>query len=116
MAQKESIMNSIGTGEARSHTRGGDPVLVQTEKFRCMACLGNDGKWRSYYGGEELTGRVQEAPTCQGNGLQSQAEWIVGPRSAYYLRGDQSDRFKLGPDFHQSTNGRGLAIRGFCGD
>ena len=35
------------------------PVLIQSDGFRCMAFLGDDGRWRAYFNGDEIKGRVQ---------------------------------------------------------
>ncbi len=35
-----------------------EPVIVQTEKSRCMAYHDNEGKWWSFYSGKELIGKI----------------------------------------------------------
>jgi len=39
------------------------PVLVQSDGFRCMAYRDKEGKWRDYYHQDELTGNVKLVET-----------------------------------------------------
>ncbi len=37
----------------------GPPVLVQTDRFRCLAYQDKQGKWRDYYHKDELNGNIE---------------------------------------------------------
>jgi len=44
----------------------GKPVLVQCEKFRCMARQDTNGKWKSVFGDTELTTFIKVIETIGG--------------------------------------------------
>lgn len=37
----------------------GEPVVVQCERFRCLAFRDRDGKWKDWFDKGEITGSVQ---------------------------------------------------------
>lgn len=62
-------------GDSRRFPPAGDfGVLVQCEGFRCLAFRDRDGKWRDYYGGTILRGRIEMVDPLPESGRTSDSE------------------------------------------
>jgi hypothetical protein len=61
-ALKRAGHKSNESAKVKRRPAFGEPVWVQCDGFRCLACWGTGGRWRTFYDGKELSGVVKVLP------------------------------------------------------